>query len=372
MLDTEVLVIGAGVVGLAVAAELSRRGKAVVVIEREGMPGSITSSRNSGVIHAGIYYPAGSLKAQTCIEGRQLLYERAARLGIAHRKTGKLIVAVTRDEGEYLADLRERATAIGVPLALLDEKALRAREPDLRGVLALSSPESGVVDAHGLVESFRAEARDHGAEIAFRTWPTHIESERDAVRVQTDDARGERLDLRAGWVINAAGLDADRVASLAGLDVDALGYRIHPSKGDYFVLGAGAPRPKTSLVYPVPHGVGLGIHLTVDLGGRCLAGPDATFVDARDDYGVDASKAPHFAASVARYLPGVSPEHLTPDYAGIRPRLAGPDDSFRDFVIEEATPHGMPRLVNLLGIESPGLTASPAIARRVARIVASN
>ncbi len=188
--------------------------------------------------------------------------------------------------------------------------------------------------------------------------------------VDTDDARGERLSIRAPWVINAAGLDADRVAGFAGLDVDALGYRLHPCKGDYFALAASAPKPETALVYPVPNGPGLGIHLTVDLGGRCIAGPDATFVDTRDDYAVDEDKADAFAASVARYLPSIETSHLTPDYAGIRPRLAGPGEPFRDFVIEEASPHGVPGLINLIGIESPGLTASPAIAERVAAIVA--
>lgn len=369
MLESDVVVIGAGVVGLAVAAALARRGRSVLVVERETGTGRITSSRNSGVIHAGIYYPAGSLKARTCTRGRQLLYERAARLDIAHHKTGKLIVAVEEAEISTLEQIQERASDAGVALSLLDADALSTREPKLRGVAALHSPESGVIDVHGVVDSFRAEARAHDADIALATRVTGISAEGDHLVVDTDNARGERLAVRAPWVVNAAGLDADRVAALAGLDVDDLGYRLHPCKGDYFALAASAPRPETALVYPVPHGPGLGIHLTVDLGGRCIAGPDATFVERRDDYAVDESKAEAFAASVARYLPGVTTAHLTPDYAGIRPRLAGPGEPFRDFVIEEASAHGAPGLVNLIGIESPGLTASPAIAEEVVAIV---
>jgi L-2-hydroxyglutarate oxidase LhgO len=341
----------------------------VLVIERETGTGRITSSRNSGVIHAGIYYPAGSLKARTCTRGRTMLYERAAERGIAHRKTTKLIVAVDDTEITALEKIQARAEAAGVTLTMLDRGALKSREPKLRGVAALHSPESGVIDVHGVVDTFRAEARAHDADLALATWAVGLSASHDHLVVDTENARGERLSIRAPWVVNAAGLDADRIAALAGLDVDALGYRLHPCKGDYFALATAAPRPETALVYPVPDGPGLGIHLTVDLGGRCIAGPDATFVDSREDYAVDESKAEAFAESVARYLPGVATAHLTPDYSGIRPRLAGPGEKFRDFVIEEASAHGAPGLVNLIGIESPGLTASPAIAEHVAAII---
>jgi len=369
MLETEVVVIGAGVVGMAVAAELSRGGRSVLVLEREAGPGRITSSRNSGVIHAGIYYPPGSMKAEACVEGRDLIYARAKARGIGHRRTGKLIVAVDESELASLETIRARASAAGVDLEMLDGPALSAREPNLRGVAALWSAESGVVDAHELIESFRAEARAHDADLAFQTWAVGLAPSANGLVVETENARGERMDVHASWVINAAGLDADRVASLAGLDVDALGYRLHPCKGEYFALGPDAPRTETALVYPVHSGAGLGIHLTVDLGGRCMAGPDATFVDDVHDYDVDESKAGPFAESVARYLPGLRSEHLTPGYSGIRARLAGPGEPFRDFVVEEASLHGAPRLVNLLGIDSPGLTASPALARRVAALV---
>ncbi len=369
VLESEVVVVGAGVVGLAVAAALCREGRSVLVLERESGTGRITSSRNSGVIHAGIYYPPDSLKAVTCVRGRQLIYARAERLSIAHRKSGKLIVATNETEIEGLERIDARARAAGVTLETLDQAQLKAREPLLSGVGALLSPESGIIDAHGLVDSFRAEARAHDADVALSTWAVGIAPKGNHLVVDTDNARAERLSIRARWVVNAAGLEADRVAALAGLDVDVLGYRLHPCKGDYFALAAAAPRPETALVYPVPNGPGLGIHLTVDLGGRCIAGPDATFVERRDDYGVDDAKAEAFSASVARYLPGVQAAHLSPDYAGIRPRLAGPGEPFRDFVIEEASAHGAPGLINLIGIESPGLTAAPAIAERVAALV---
>lgn len=370
-LETDVLIVGAGVVGVAVAAELAREGREVVVVEREPAPGRATSSRNSGVVHAGLYYPPSSLKAAACIEGRALLYERAARLDIPHRKTGKLIVATSVDEEPALAEIARRAGALSVPVVAWSAAELAAREPALRGTAALSSPESGVIDAHALVESYRAEAAAHGAHFGFHTRVVALDRAPDARwQVRTENARGERADVTAATVVDAAGLDADRIAVLAGLDVDALGLRIHPCKGDYFALAPHAPRPSTPLVYPAPvaGAPGLGIHLTTDLGGRCLAGPDATYVDTLD-YAVDASKAARFADAVARYLPGIRPEHLTPDQSGIRPKLAGPGEPFRDFAVLDAAPHGAPGLVLLVGIESPGLTASPALARHVARLV---
>jgi L-2-hydroxyglutarate oxidase LhgO len=367
-LESDTLIVGAGVVGVAVAAELAREGREVVVVEREGDAGRITSSRNSGVVHAGIYYPEGSLKAESCVLGRALLYERAARLGIPHEKCGKLVVATRAEEEESLAQLEERAGVLGVPLVAWDRATLAAREPLLRGTAALFSPESGIVDAHALVESYRAEATAGGAAFAYHTEIVGIDRRAPGYRATTTNRRGERISIAVRHIVDAAGLDADRVAELAGLDVDALGLRQHPCKGDYFALASVAPRPRTALVYPVPSGPGLGIHLTTDLGGRRIAGPDATYVD-RIDYAVDPAKATAFAEAVSRYLPGVGPEHLTPDQSGIRPKLARAGEPFRDFVVLDAAPHGAPGVVILAGIESPGLTASGALARRVASLL---
>ncbi|MGD8863083.1 MAG: NAD(P)/FAD-dependent oxidoreductase [Myxococcales bacterium] len=371
METADVVVVGAGAVGLACAARLAAGGASVVVLERHGSSGQETSSRNSGVIHAGLYYPPDSLKAHTCVRGRELLYARCVRDGVAHRRTGKLVVATEDAERPVLATILERGQAAGAgELRIVEGAELRKLEPHVRAVAGLWSPNTGIVDAHGLMDSYRAEATAHGAAMAFTTALDGIEPQADdSLVVQTRTADGERFTLRAGAVINAAGLESDRVAAAAGLDVDALGYRIHPCKGDYFGL---APRLRgmvSHLVYPVPAGPGLGIHLTMDLGGKLTAGPDAEYVEA-PRYDVKPAKAADFARAVRRYLPEVHDDDLTPDYAGVRPKLAGPGTAFADFVIESAAAHGMPRLVNLIGIESPGLTASEAIAERVQHLLA--
>ena len=369
MPGVDVVVIGAGVVGLACAASLARRGRSVVVVERHEGPGRETSSRNSGVIHAGIHYPPGSLKAQTCLEGLRLLYARCEREGIPHRRTGKLVVAVTEPEIATLHAIHATATAAGATgLRLLDRAELSRMEPLLSGAGALWSGASGIVDAHALMDSYAAETRAHGSDIAYRTVVESLEPSAGGCTVGTRDASGARFEVRAAWVVNAAGLEADRVAELAGLDPDALGWRIHWCKGEYFALAPSVPRPTTALVYPIPAGPGIGIHLTTDLGGRCIAGPDARYVDAID-YAVDPARATAFARAVARYLPHVRAHDLSPDYSGIRPKLAGPGEPFRDFVVADGTALGAPRTVHLVGIESPGLTASAAIGERVAALI---
>jgi L-2-hydroxyglutarate oxidase LhgO len=360
-----VAVVGAGVLGLACAVSLARRGETVVVLEQHGGPGRETSSRNSGVVHAGMYYPPGSLKARLCVEGRERLYRWCQGRGVPHRRTGKLVVAT--EEAEILAlealTARGRANGAGA-LRLLDAAELGRREPAMRGLAALWSPESGLVDAHGVVHGLLAEARSLGCDVAWKTSLGAMEPAGDRHLLRAQDADGAPVTLAAERVVNAAGLAADRVASMAGLDVDARGFRQHPCKGQYFALSAAAPRPRTPLVYPLPDPAGLGIHLTVDLGGRCIAGPDAMYVSAFD-YTVDPARGPAFAEAVARYLPGVAAEHFTPDYAGIRPKLQGPGEGFRDFVIEQDPPG----VVHLLGMESPGLTAALAVGEHVARLL---
>jgi L-2-hydroxyglutarate oxidase LhgO len=361
-----VAVIGAGVLGLACAVALARRGESVVVLEQHGGPGRETSSRNSGVVHAGLYYPPGSLKARLCVEGRERLYRWCHDMKVPIRRTGKLVVATEQEQVSALEALAARGRANGAgALRLLDAAELAEREPALRGVAALWSPESGLVDAHGVVHGLLSEARSLGCDVAWKTSLRAVEPAGDGHLLHARDADGAPVTLGAEGVVNAAGLAADRVASMAGLDVDARGFRQHPCKGQYFALSAAAPRPRTPLVYPLPDAAGLGIHLTVDLGGRCIAGPDAAYVSAVD-YTVDPALAPTFARAVARYLPGVATEHFTPDYAGIRPKLQGPGEGFRDFVIEQDPPG----VVHLLGMESPGLTAALAVGEHVARLLA--
>ena len=367
--DVDVVVIGAGIVGVATAAAIAREGRSVVIVDRHPGPARETSSRNSGVIHAGLYYPEASLKAVACHEGRRMLYERCARLGIPHRKTGKLVVAVDAREAAELEALCARASRGGAEgLSMIEETELRAREPALRATAALWSPESGIVDAHALVDSYLGEARSSGADVAFVNEVVAIDPAASGCAVRTRDPRGDTFELRAEFVVNAAGLEADRIAALAGVDVDAHALRIHWCKGDYFTLAPSVARPHTALVYPMPAGPGLGIHLTTDLGGRCTAGPDARYC-ATLDYDVDPSRAEAFAESIARYLPHVRPSDLSPDYAGIRPKLAGPGEPFRDFVLARGEAWGAPRTVHLIGIESPGLTAAPALAVRAAELV---
>ena len=370
-LDVDVIVVGGGVVGLACGAALARRGRRVVVLERHGGLARETTSRNSGVIHAGIYYPAGSLKAQLCVEGRERLYARCAREGIPHRQFGKVIVATSEAEVRVLEDLRAKGTANGAPgLELVDGAEVMRREPCVRAVAGLLSPRTGIVDAHELCLSLAAELEREGGTLLLHNTLEAIERSAGGFRVSARAAGEAPASVECAAVVNAGGLAADRVAALAGIDVDAAGYRQHPCKGDYFALASAAPFRFAGLVYPVHGAAGLGVHVTLDLGGRVRFGPDAHYVDAID-YAIDAGKAAEFAEAAGRYLPGLRAEWLTPDQSGIRPKLQAPGEAFRDFVIAEESARGLPGLVNLLGIESPGLTASLAIAERVGSLLES-
>jgi L-2-hydroxyglutarate oxidase LhgO len=368
-LEFDVAIVGAGAVGLAVAALLAHRGRSVVILEHEAGIARGTTSRNSQVLHAGLYYPEDSWKARLCVAGRARLVERCIRLGIPYRLLGKLVVAVAAAEIPALERIHALGTANGAPgLELLEAIAVRRLEPALRSRAALHSPATGIIDAHALCVSWLAEAEAHGAVVALRHEVVALEHERTGWRVGVLEPDGARVDLCCAAVVNAAGLGSDRIAALAGIDVDACGWRQHPCKGDWFAVAPGAPLRVERLVYPVPSGAGLGVHVTLDLGGRMRLGPDAEYVDAIR-YDVDAAKATAFARAAGRYLPGLRAEWLTPDQAGIRPKLAAPGEVFRDFVVEEGSAHGRPGLVNLIGIESPGLTAAPAIAERVVELL---
>jgi len=363
--DVDVAVIGAGVVGLASAAALAARGRQVAILEKNRRIGQETTSRNSGVIHAGLYYPTGSLKARFCVEGRRLLYERCERHGIPHRRCGKILVATDDAERKKIEGIHALGLANGAgALELLDGAAVTRLEPRVRAVAGLLSPETGIVDAHALCESYRREAEDHGALLGFDNHVVALEPAGGGgwrVRARTSAGASDELAVRA--VVNAAGLDAPRLAALAGIDLAERRWQQHLCKGDYFRLSTRHAGLARHLVYPVPVQAGLGIHITFDLGGKLMAGPDTEYID-RVRYDIDASKAARFGAALRRYLPDVRDEDLEPDYAGIRPKLAGPGEAFRDFVVEEEA-----GLVNLIGIESPGLTAAGAIARRVAELI---
>ena len=372
----DVVVVGGGVVGLAVAMRLTAAGRSVVLLERHPSFGREASSRNSEVVHAGMYYPTGSLKATLCVAGNRSLYGWCAAHGVEARRLGKFIVAVSPEEDAVLDGIHRRGQANGVAAlrrATLHE--LRAAEPLVHAVGALYSPDTGIVDSHGFMQSLADAAAEGGAVLGWGHEYLAAEPGPAGFRVRYRDPSGATGEVQAAVVVNAAGLDADRVAEGMGLDVDALGYRLRYVKGSYFRLAGGWRGRLTHLVYPVPHAglAGLGTHVTIDLAGGIRLGPDVEFLpERRLEYSVDPSRAGRFAEGVAHYLPTVTVDDLQPDQAGIRARRVLPDPAVSpDFVIAEESTRGLPGWVNLIGIESPGLTASLEIAGRVAELVAA-
>jgi L-2-hydroxyglutarate oxidase LhgO len=367
-------IIGAGVVGLAVAEKLSETHKGLLILERNAGFGQETSSRNSEVIHAGIYYAKDSLKARLCVEGNRLLYRMCAEGRIPHRRCGKLIVAATIQDEGILASIRQQARDNGVEdLEMLSRSQVKALEPNVRATAALFSPSTGIIHSHRLMRRYAARANRNGAQLVPHTTVTRVEkSGRKGYRVHVIYRDGKTEAFKTRRIINCAGLDADRIAASMGIDIDACGYRLHYWKGEYFSLDV--PRGFIRrLVYPVPQAnhVGLGVHATIDLSDRVKLGPNATYLpDNTIDYSVDPGTRQAFYEAAVRYLPGIVPEQLNPEMAGIRPKLQTPGDPARDFIIEEESAKGLSGVVNLIGIESPGLTASPAIARYVGELMA--
>ncbi len=367
-------IVGAGVVGLAVAAELSRTRKGVLILERNQAFGQETSSRNSEVIHAGIYYAKDSQKAKLCVEGNRLLYRLCEQRRIPHRRCGKLIVATDNDEEAMLATIQDRARENGVEaLEMLNARQVKALEPNVKACAALFSPSTGIIHSHRLMRHYAARAHENGAQFVPHTTVVRVEKQDDArYRVHVVYPDGQTDSFASRWVVNCAGLESDRLAESMGIDIDACGYRLHYWKGEYFSLDV--PRGFIRhLVYPVPQAnhVGLGVHATIDLSDRVKLGPNATYLPDRQlDYTVDAQARQSFYEAACRYLPGISVDQLHPEMTGIRPKLQKPGDPARDFIIAEETAKGLPGVINLIGIESPGLTASPAIARHVAAFLA--
>ena len=363
----DAVVIGAGVVGLACAYELTRKLDSVVVLEREVGPGREISSRNSGVVHAGIYYPEDSLKTRLCIEGNRRLYAWCEAHEVPHKHTGKLIVATNADDESRLRAIANHAKAVGAgELRLMSGAEAREQEPELRCELALHSPTSGVVDVHELIASLVYEIVEADGMVVYHTAVEEISKTGEGWLVRTTDTTGSQMELLAQRVVNAAGLSALDVAEKSGLSASERPWRLYPCKGSYFALTSEAPKTRNSLIYPLPSGGGLGVHITADITGARRAGPDAEFVD-EIDYAVDESRVERFAEAVARYLPAIRVEHLTPDYSGIRPKLVGPEGGFADFVIRE--PASQPGFVHLIGIESPGITAALAIGAHVSEMI---
>ncbi|MEM9669875.1 MAG: NAD(P)/FAD-dependent oxidoreductase [Pseudomonadota bacterium] len=361
--EADCVVAGAGVIGLAIARKFAMAGRDVLVVEQASAIGTETSSRNSEVIHAGIYYSEGSLKAECCVAGKWALYRYLDTRHIPHKNCGKLIVAAKDNEIDRLADIASGAEANGVDdLEVLDAAKVSELEPALGVKGALLSPSTGILDSHALMLSLQGEAEDHGARFAFETRIVSGQACSDGRTELICEGR-EPCALNARTFINAAGLGAVGVArTIQGLEKRHIP-DLHLAKGSYFALTSGAPFER--LIYPVPVAGGLGIHLTLDLGGGARFGPDVEWVDELD-YAIDPGRASVFETEVQRYWPSLPKESLRPDYAGIRPKIAGPEAPNADFIIAGPETHGQPGQVHLFGIESPGLTACLEIARKVA------
>jgi L-2-hydroxyglutarate oxidase LhgO len=366
----DITIVGAGVVGLAIAAQVAKSNRQVYVLEKNESFGLETSSRHSGVIHAGIYYPHGSLKAKLCVEGNRLLYDLCSRYDIGYKRLGKLIVAVNDDECGELEALLERGRGNGVEgLKMLSRRELEGLEPNVAGVAAMLSPSTGIIDSHALMHYFIAKAGEEGGQIAYRTKGVGIEKGADGYKGGVEDEGGGSSFITT-TLVNSAGLFSDKIAEMAGIDIDKAGYRLHYGKGEYFSLKRRPDTLVNRLIYPVPplDIAGVGIHITFDLEGRVRLGPDIEYVDSLD-YSVDSRDQKLFCFSARKLLPAIEYDDLAPEMAGIRPKLQGPGEEIRDFVIRDEADRGLPGLVNLIGIESPGLTASPAIAEYVAGLI---
>jgi L-2-hydroxyglutarate oxidase LhgO len=363
--SVECVVAGAGVIGLAIARQLSRSGREVLVLDAEGGIGTITSSRNSEVIHAGIYYPHNSLMAQLCVAGRKALYAYCSEHGIPHRDCGKLIVATDAAETDRLAAIRQHAARNGVDdLRLISKAEAYELEPALSCTAALLSPSTGIIDSHSYMLALRGEAEAAGASFAFKA---PLEAAATTADGFTLDVGGsEPLTIGCKLLVNACGLSAPAIArSIKGMPADRVP-TAYLAKGNYFSLSRRAPFSR--LIYPVPVPGGLGVHLTLDLAGQARFGPDVEWIDAVD-YAVDPARAEKFYPAIRRYWPGLPDGALQPSYAGIRPKIVPPAVANQDFIVQGQSEHGVAGLINLFGIESPGLTASLAIADLVAHML---
>ncbi len=358
--QVDCVVIGAGVVGLAVARALALAGREVLVLDAAEGIGTGTSSRNSEVIHAGIYYATGSLKARLCVQGKTMLYTYCEARGIEHKRCGKLLVATSNDQVPQLTSIIARAAANGVTdLLRLTREQARAMEPQLDCVAALHSPSTGIIDSHAFMLSLLGDVENAGGIFVPNSTVGLVKCAQAAIKLVVN---GE-TELHAKTVVNAAGLNAIRLAqSLAGLHAS----RLPPAyfcKGNYFTLSGRSPFSR--LIYPVPQAAGLGVHLTLDMGGQAKFGPDVQWVDSPDDLTVDPSRGQAFYAEVRKYWPGLKDGALIPGYCGIRPKINPPGEAAGDFMIQGPADHGVPGLVNLFGIESPGLTSALAIGELV-------
>jgi len=367
---TDIIIIGAGIVGLSIAARISRPDRSIYVLEKHRSFGQEVSSRNSEVIHTGIYYEPDSLKAKTCIEGNRMLYDICIRNKIPFRKTGKLIVATEKNEESSIVDLLNRGERNGVEgIELLSRKEIKILEPNIKSRMALFSPLAGIVDTYSLMLYFIRTLKSKGGDIVYNSSVVNMFLKSGGYEVIIEDGNGGNFKIQTQVVINSAGLNSDKIAEMIGIDIENAKYELKYCKGQYFrINNTYKCRLINHLIYPVPERGkgGLGIHATLDLSNSVRLGPDDHYID-RDkiNYEVDISERRNFYNSVVDFLPFLEEEDLIPDLAGVRPKLHGENEDFRDFVIKEESDLGFPGFINLIGIESPGLTSSLAIAKYV-------
>jgi len=369
-MDAEITIIGAGVIGLAIAEKASEQFSDVFVTEKYTTFGQETSSRNSEVIHAGIYYPKGSLKAKLCVEGKSLLYDYCREHEIPYKNCGKLIVATSKNEISVIDGIKKTAADNGVDLEVLDRDQIQKLEPEIFAIKALWSPTTGIIDSHSLMKRFEINTINNGGQIAYSTEVTAIKKTDTGYEVTVLDADKRTYSFTTRVVINAAGLFSDKVSEMAGMEDDRL--KIHFCKGEYFSINPPKNRLLNRLVYPVPHTnlEGIGIHVTVDMGGGVRLGPDVTYLGSNVlDYRVDAGKQEAFWRSARKFLPFLEPGDISPEMAGIRPKTQKPGEPVRDFYIREESEKGNKGFINLIGMESPGLTSCIAIAKLVISLI---
>ena len=370
-MDTEITIIGAGVIGLAIAEQVSGEHKNVFLIEKHLSFGQETSSRNSEVIHAGIYYTRNSLKAKLCVEGKLLLYDYCKKYEVPYRNCGKLIVATSEKEINIIEGIRQTAIRNGVTdLVMFGKEQIAELEPNIFAVKAIYSPSTGIVDSHSLMKQYETNAINNGCQIVYGSEVTGIKQIQNGYKIELLDADKEKYSFTTRIIINSAGLTSDKISEMAGIKDDNL--KILFCKGEYFRINPPKNKLINRLVYPVPHQnmEGIGIHVTIDMGGGVKLGPDVKYLESNVyDYKLTASKQEAFFKSAKKFLPFLEFDDIAPEMAGIRPKIQKPGEPLRDFYMMEETGRGYPGFINLIGMESPGLTSSIAIAKYVDKLI---
>lgn len=369
MEEVNYLIIGAGIIGLAIAESISDKKRNIIVIERNANFGKETSSRNSEIIHSGIYYPSGSFKAKFCVEGNELTYDICEKANINYKRTGKLIVVTNKGGVKELENLFKKGIENGVKgLRILDKEEIKKIEPNINVYAALYSPATGILDTHSMMKYFETKAKNNGVVFAYCCEVTGIKKEKFGFSVIVKDVTSQEMKISANVVINCAGLNSDKIAQMLGIDIDKSGYRLHYCKGEYFSVSGEKGKLLKHLVYPRPTSISIGIHTVIDLQEQLKLGPNAFYVD-EINYDVDEKHKDEFYNGIKDILPFINKDDLSPSMAGIRPKLQVEGESMKDFVIKHEVEKDLTGFINLIGIESPGLTSAPAIAKYVETIV---